>query len=86
MINVQQLGFVRNYAAYVPTSDAKATVSGIAYMVNLKTNAYEWFDHVSITRSADGAWDEAPAFPGLTNACFQAIEQAKDRMKAPFAE
>ena len=86
VINVQQLGFVRNYAAYVPTSDAKATVSGIAYMVNLKTNAYEWFDHVSITRSADGAWDEAPAFPGLTNAYFQAIEQAKDRMKAPFAE
>lgn len=86
VINVQQIGFVRTYSAYIPTSDAKATVAGFAFMVNLKTNGYEWFDHVVITRSADGAWDEAPAFPGLTNAYFQAVEQAKDRMKAPFAQ
>jgi hypothetical protein len=86
VINVQQLGFERSYAAYVPTSDAKATVRGFAFMVDLKTNAYEWFDHVQIMRSADGAWDEAPSFPGLTNAYFQALEQAKDRVKAPFAQ
>ena len=86
VINVQQVGFVRNYAAYVPTSDAKATVSGFAFMVDMKTNAYEWFDHVVVTRSADGAWDEAPAFPGLTNAYFQTLEQAKDRVKTPFAQ
>ncbi len=85
VVNVQQIGFVRNYAAYVPTSDARATVDGYAYMVNLKSNAYEWYDHVTVTRSADGKWDEAPAFPGLTNAYFQAIEQAKDRLKTPFA-
>ncbi len=84
VVNVQQIGFVRNYSAYVPTSDARATVDGYAYMVNLKSNAYEWYDHVTITRSADGKWDEAPAFPGLTNAYFQAIEQAKDRLKTPF--
>lgn len=86
VINVQELGFVRNYAAYIPTSDAKATLKGYAFMVNLKTNAYEWYDPVQVTRGADGAWDEAPSFPGLTNAYFQAIEQAKDRMKAPFAQ
>jgi hypothetical protein len=86
VINVQQIGFVRNYAAYVPTSDAKATLSAFAFMVNLKTNGYEWFDHLTITRSAEGAWDEAPAFPGLTNAYFQTIEQAKDRMKGPFLQ
>jgi hypothetical protein len=86
VVNVTRIGFVRTYAAYIPTSDAKATVDGFAYMVNLKTNGYEWYDHVTVTRSADGKWDEAPAFPGLTNAYFQAIEQAKDRMKAPFAQ
>lgn len=86
VINVRQLGFTRNYSAYIPTSDARATVNGYAFMVDLKTNAYEWFDHVEITRSADGAWDEAPAFPGLTNAYFQAVEQAKDHIKAPFAQ
>jgi hypothetical protein len=86
VVNVQQIGFVRTYAAYIPTSDAKATIDGVAYMVNLKSNAYEWYDHVTVTRSADGKWDEAPAFPGLTNAYFQAIEQAKDRMKTPFSQ
>ena len=86
VINVQQLGFVRTYSGYIPTSDAKATVEGFVFMVDLKTNAYEWFDHLDITRSADGKWDEGPAYPGLTNAYFQAIEQAKDRIKAPFAE
>jgi hypothetical protein len=86
VINVQQIGFVRNYAAYVPTSDARATIAGFAYMVDLKSNAYEWFDHVAVTRGADGQWDESPAFPGLTNAYFQAIETAKDRIKAPFVQ
>lgn len=86
VINVQQVGFVRNYAAYVPTGDAKATISAFVFMVDMKTNAYEWFDHLVITRSADGAWDEGPSFPGLTNAYFQTIEQAKDRVKAPFAQ
>ena len=86
VINVQQIGFVRNYAAYVPTSDPKATLSAFAFMVDMKTNAYEWYDHLTITRGADGAWDEAPSFPGLTNAYFQTVEQAKDRMKGPFAQ
>lgn len=86
VINVQQVGFVRTYAAYVPTSDAKATVSAFAFMVDMKTNAYEWFDQLSITRSAEGAWDEAPSFPGLTNAYYQVVEQTKDRVKAPFAQ
>lgn len=86
VINVQQVGFVRTYAAYVPTSDAKATVSAFAYMVDMKTNAYEWFDQLTITRSAEGAWDEAPSFPGLTNAYYQVVEQTKDRVKAPFAQ
>jgi len=86
VINVDQVGFVRTYSGYVPTSAAKATVSAFAFMVDTKTNAYEWYDHITIQRSADGAWDEAPAFPGLTNAYFQAIEQTKDRVKAPFAQ
>ncbi len=86
VINVQQLGFVRTYSSYIPTSDPKATVGAFVFMVNLKTNAYEWWEHVQITRSAEGAWNEKPAFPGLTNAYFQAIEQAKDQIKSPFAE
>ena len=54
MINVPQIGFVRTYAAYVPTSDAKAQLGLTAYMVNTKTNALEWYDTAIFTRSADG--------------------------------
>ena len=85
VINVTQLGFERTYAAYVPTSDAKAVFRGTAYMIDLKTNAYEWYDSFGITKSADGAWDEGGSFPGLTNAYYQAIEQGKDQLKKPFA-
>jgi hypothetical protein len=84
VIDVQQLGFVRNYAAYVPTSDARATLQGAAYMVDLKTNALEWYETLSLVKAADGKWDEAPAFPGLTNAYYQVIELGKDELKKPF--
>lgn len=64
MINVPVIGFVRTCAAYVPTSDAKATLSLFGDMVDTKTNALEWYDSLVITRSADGAWDEAAGLPG----------------------
>jgi hypothetical protein len=86
VIDIRQIGFVRNYAAYVPTSGAQATVVGAAYMVDLKSKAYDWYDTFSIVKSSDGDWDESPKFPGLTNAFYQVIELAKDQIKKPFAE
>ena len=85
VIDVRQIGFVRTYSAYIPTSDAKATLKGVAYMVDLKTNALDWYDNFYVVKSADGNWDEAPSFPGLTNAYFQVIELGKDQLKQPFA-
>jgi hypothetical protein len=85
VIDVRQLGFVRNYASYVPTSDPKATLQGAAYMVDLKTNALEWYAPLSVVKAAEGKWDEAPAFPGLTNAYYQVIEIGKDELKKPHA-
>lgn len=85
MIQVTTVGFTRNYASYVPTSDPKATFNGNGYMVNLKTNAYEWYLPVAVIKSADKVWDEPPAYPGLTNAFFQAIEIGRDQFLKPFA-
>lgn len=84
VIDVTTLGFVRTYSAYVPTSEPKGTVQGAGYLVNLKTNAYEWYLPINVTKSAEGAWDESPKFPGLTNAYFQAIELSKDSVLKPF--
>jgi hypothetical protein len=84
VISIASLGFERTYAAYVPTSDPKALVRGVAFMVDLKTNTYDWYHPLNVLRSADGAWDEPAKFPGLTNAYFQAIEIGKDEVLKPF--
>jgi PBP1b-binding outer membrane lipoprotein LpoB len=85
VINISTLGIWRNYSAYIPSGDPKAVVKGKGYLVNLKSNVYEWYEPLDIAKSADGKWDEAPKFPGLTNAYFQAIELGKDSFLKPFS-
>lgn len=85
VIDVTALGFIRTYASYVPTSDPKGLLQGTGYIVNLKTNTYDWYQPVFVTKSADQNWDEPPKFPGLTNAYFQALEIGMDSILQPFA-
>ena len=86
VIQINTLGISRDYSAYIPTSDPKAVLQGAGYMVNLTNNTYEWYLPVNITKSADGAWDEPPNFPGLTNAYFQALEMGKDSFLKPLSK
>lgn len=86
VVTINGVGFVRNYASYVPTSDPKGYVRGMGYIVNLNNNTYEWYLPVDVTKSADGVWDEPPSFPGLTNAYYQAVEIANDQFIGPFLE
>ena len=80
---INAVGISRTYAAYIPTSDPKGVVSGLGYIVDLKDNSYRWYSAVDVQKSADGAWDEPPKYPGLTNAYFQALELAKDAFRPP---
>lgn len=84
VINIVSVGFLRTYSAYVPTSDPKGSMRGAGFMVNLKSNTYEWYLPLDIARSADRNWDEPPKFPGLTNAYFQVLEVGKDSLLKPF--
>lgn len=84
VIEMKALGFIRTYSAYVPTSDPKAYFNGDGYLLDLKSNAYNWYLPVVVTKSADGKWDEPPTFPGLTNAYFQAVEIGKDALLKPI--
>jgi hypothetical protein len=84
VINITSLGFLRTYSAYIPTSDPKGSLRGTGFMVNLKSNTYEWYLPVDIARSADRNWDEPPKYPGLTNAYYQALELGKDSFLKPF--
>jgi hypothetical protein len=84
VIDLTAIGFVRTYSAYFPTSDPKAYVAGSAYIVDLTNNHYDLYQRIDIQKSADGAWDEPPQYPGLTNAYFQIVEMIKDRVKEPL--
>ena len=84
LIDITSLGFMRTYSSYFPTSDPRAYLQGVGSIVNLKTNAYEWYMPVNIHKSADKNWDEPPKFPGLSNAYFQVLELGKDAYLKPF--
>lgn len=86
VFSINSIGFSRAYSSYIPNGDPKAEVHGFAYMVNLANNTYEWYANVDAVRAADGKWDEAPAFPGLTNAYFQVVELTKDQLLKPLAQ
>jgi len=84
VIDITELGFVRNYASYIPTGEPRAELHGTLSMVNLSSNAYELYVPLQLEKAADGAWNEAPKFPGLTNAYYQVLELGKDAVTSPF--
>lgn len=85
VINITQIGVTRPYSAYVSVGDPKAELVGSGSIVNLTSNALEWFLPVNVVKSADHAWDEPPKFPGLSNAYFQTIELGKEAFTKPFS-
>lgn len=84
LVNITELGFERTYASYFPTSDPKATFVGQSYIVDLSSNGFDWYAPIVIKKSADGKWDEAPQYPGLTNAYYSVIELGKDNILKPL--
>lgn len=84
VLDITSVGFMRTYSAYIPTSDPKGALVGTGYAVDLATNTYDWYQPVSVLRSADGTWHEPPSFPGLTNAYFQAVATGRDEFLKPL--
>jgi hypothetical protein len=85
VITINTLGFVRPYYTYAPIGEPQGALEGVGYMVDLATNRYEWYQPVSILRSAAGNWKEPPQFPYLTSAYFRALEAGKKEFMKPFA-
>ena len=85
-VQVSSVGYVRTYASYFPTSEPKARISSISSLIDLRSNTYDWFLPVTALKAADGTWDEAPKYPGLTNAYFQAIESHRDQVTKAIAD
>jgi hypothetical protein len=86
VVDITALGVWRSYSAYVPTDLPKAVLYGTVSLVELNTHALEWYLPLQLSRGADGAWDEPPKFPGLSNAYYQVLETAMDMMKKPLGK
>ncbi len=86
VIEIINLGVIRNFASYVPTSDPKAVLNGLTYIVNLNDNVYDARRPVSIIKAAEGNWDEPPKFPGLSDAYLRTLELARDQLLNPFED
>ena len=84
LIDITHLGFVRNYAAYISRGDPIAELDGTLSVVNLATNAYDFYQEINQSKGSEGGWDEPPDFPGLTNAYYAVIESGKDSVQQPF--
>lgn len=84
VVHFSELGFTRPYSAYIATGDARATLQGSGSLVNLANHNLDWYEPISVSRAAEGKWDEPPKYPGLSNAYFQVIELGMDAVKKPF--
>jgi hypothetical protein len=85
VIDIAAIGFHRSYLAYSAVGVPIAFLRSTGYVVDLRSNTYEWYAPVNTVKPADGPWDEPPGFPGLTKAHYTAIELAKDRLVNPFS-
>jgi hypothetical protein len=84
MVNIGYVGVWRSYSAYIPTDTPRAVVGGHGYLIDLSSHRLEWSAPIAISRAAEGAWDEPPKFPGLSNAYYQALEDTVQAVLRPL--
>jgi hypothetical protein len=85
VIEVDSMGFIRQYSGYLPKGPPKAFLFGRGYLVNLDTNTYEWYWPIKSYQSTeDKNWDEPPKYPSLTNTYFTLLETVRQRFSNTF--
>lgn len=80
VVDLDYVGIKRDYASYVPTSEPYAIVQGLAYIINLTTNIYEWYLPIQQRHSPGQEWKNPPSYPALINAYYQAIETTREQV------
>ena len=80
VLELDYVGVKRDYASYVPTSEPYAIVAGLAYLINLTTNIYDWYLPIVQRHSPGQDWKQPPSYPGVINSYYQAVETTKDEI------
>lgn len=81
VLDFKFVGVIRQYSAYVANGAPYASVVANYYMLDVSKNNYTLYSPIKVAINADGEWDVAPVFPALTNAFYQAEEEAIDLIK-----
>lgn len=81
VFQVTRYGAYRSFSSYIPNGDPQGHVAGLLYSVDLNTNAYVQYMEIDEKIQPSGEWDEGPNFPSVTTSYYQAIENAKQKIK-----
>ena len=80
VIMPKRVGVVRPYYGFIPIGDPRAVFEVHGELVDLETNQLLWYADVLRANYSSGKWDEPPAYPGLTNSFYTALEAAKQEV------
>lgn len=77
LVRINAVGTARDYYGFVPLSAPRGYVAGNVALVDVRTNELLWWKDLLINKGVNGPWDQPPAYPNLSQAIDQAIEQSR---------
>lgn len=84
LVNLTQAGISRNYNGFLPLDDPHAIITVSGQVIDLSNNQLLWNYTRTKKKFANGAWDEAPSYPGLTEGYYVAMEEMKSQLVTVF--
>jgi hypothetical protein len=81
VLQVNRHGAYRSFSNYIPNGNPQGYIAGVLYAIDLNTNAYVQYMEINEITQPSGEWDEAPFFPSVTTAYYQAVENTKQKIK-----
>jgi len=81
VLQLNSHGAHRSFSNYIPNGDPQGHIAGLLYSVDLNTNAYVQYLEINENVQPAGEWDEPTSFPSVTTSYYQAIENAKQKIK-----
>lgn len=81
VLNLWRHGAYRGFSSYVPTTDPQGYVAGQLFTLDLNTNGYIQYLEIDEKIQPEGEWDEPDTFPSVTTSYYQALENAKLKVK-----
>jgi len=87
LVSVVNVGTMRSYYGFIPTSAPVGSCNINGKIINLADNLLEWNQtSTQNVPSADSEWDTPPDFDGLTKAMYAAYEQSQQMLLNQFMQ